>query len=48
MKVGREEMLTITAERRIEAALKRKQSSVQPFLSKEGEKVGVYREDSKK
>ena len=45
MKTAREEMLAITAERRLSAALRERQSRSQAFIPKEGDLVRVYREN---
>lgn len=46
MKLAKEEMLKITAERRIATALKSRQTRVQAFVPQEGDKVRVFRENS--
>ena len=46
MRAAREEMLGITAERRIAAALKRRHPRLQRFIHVEGDQIRVYREGS--
>ena len=48
MKTAREDMLAITAERRLSAALLERQSRSQAFIPKEGDLFRVYRENPKR
>ena len=47
MKTAREEMMSITAQRRIREALKAHTRKSQPFVPEEGQQVLVYREGTK-
>ena len=48
MKTAREEMMSITAQRRIREALKAHTRKSQPFVPEEGQQVLVYREGTKR